>query len=62
MAEVLGWDDAPRAAEVVRYQRRLTAELQAQQAPDDDAAASVRATHHDPRVPPTVDRGPEVTG
>ena len=51
MAAVHGWDDATRAAEVVRYQRRLTAELQAQQAPDDDAAAATRDGARDPRLP-----------
>ncbi|HET8970482.1 MAG TPA: glycerol-3-phosphate dehydrogenase/oxidase [Candidatus Nanopelagicales bacterium] len=51
MAGVLGWDDATRAGEVVRYQRRLTAELQAQQAPDDDAAAATRDRVRDPRLP-----------
>ncbi len=50
MAGVLGWDDATRAAEVARYQRRLSAELEAQQAPDDDEAAAVRARHRDPRI------------
>ncbi len=52
MGAVLGWDDTTRAAEVVRYQRRLTAELEAQQAPDDATAAAVRSHHRDPRVTP----------
>ena len=51
MGRALGWDDATRAAEVVRYQRRLTTELDAQQAPDDDSAAAIRERSTDPRVP-----------
>lgn len=51
MARRLGWDDATRTAEVARYQRRLTAELEAQQAPDDASAATARSRHQDPRLP-----------
>ena len=49
MGEVLGWDDDTRAAEVSRYQRRVAAELEAQSAPDDDAAAAIRERVQDPR-------------
>jgi glycerol-3-phosphate dehydrogenase len=51
MARVLGWDDATRAAEATRYQRRIGAELDTQQAPDDDAAALARSRSRDPRLP-----------
>jgi glycerol-3-phosphate dehydrogenase len=51
MGDVLGWDDEKRAAEVARYRRRVEAELAAQAAPDDDAAAAIRERVRDPRVP-----------
>jgi glycerol-3-phosphate dehydrogenase len=51
MGEALGWDDTTRAAEVSRYQQRVAAELEAQAAPDDDAAAAIRERVRDPRVP-----------
>jgi glycerol-3-phosphate dehydrogenase len=50
MGDVLGWDDARRDAEVTRYQMRVAAELEAQSAPDDDAAAAIRARVRDPRI------------
>ena len=49
MGDVLGWDDATRSREVARYQQRVAAELEAQQAPDDDAAAAIRERVQDPR-------------
>lgn len=51
MGRVLGWDDATRTAEATRYQRRISAELDSQQAPDDDTAAQVRGRSRDPRLP-----------
>ena len=51
MADVLGWDDDAKSAEVQRYQRRVAAELEAQAAPDDAAAAAVRERIQDPRLP-----------
>jgi glycerol-3-phosphate dehydrogenase len=50
MGDALGWDDARRDAEVTRYQMRVAAELEAQTAPDDDAAATIRARVRDPRI------------
>jgi glycerol-3-phosphate dehydrogenase len=50
MGGVLGWDDATRSREVARYQQRVAAELEAQSAPDDDAAAAIRERVRDPRV------------
>jgi glycerol-3-phosphate dehydrogenase len=49
MGDVLGWDDATRTREVARYQKRVAAELEAQQAPDDDEAAAIRERVQDPR-------------
>ncbi len=49
MGDVLGWDDATRSGEVSRYQQRVAAELEAQSAPDDDAAAAIRERVQDPR-------------
>lgn len=51
MGRVLGWDDATRTAEATRYQRRIGAELESAQAPDDDTAAEVRSRSRDPRLP-----------
>ncbi|MBI1379396.1 MAG: FAD-dependent oxidoreductase [Frankiales bacterium] len=51
MGDVLGWDDATREREVARYRQRVEAELEAQAAPDDDAAAAIRERVTDPRVP-----------
>ncbi len=51
MGDVLGWDDATRDAEVTRYQMRVAAELEAQAAPDDDAASAIRERVRDPRIP-----------
>jgi glycerol-3-phosphate dehydrogenase len=51
MGDVLGWDDATRSREVSRYQQRVAAELEAQAAPDDDAAAAIRERVQDPRLP-----------
>ncbi len=50
MGDVLGWDDATKDAEVTRYQMRVAAELEAQAAPDDDAAAAIRERVQDPRI------------
>jgi glycerol-3-phosphate dehydrogenase len=50
MGEVLDWSDDTRAAEVARYRRRVDAELAAQAAPDDEAAAAIREQVRDPRV------------
>ena len=50
MGEVLGWDEDTVASEVDRYRRRVEAELAAQAAPDDDAAAAIREQVADPRV------------
>ena len=50
-ADVLGWDDATRSREVSRYQQRVAAELEAQAAPDDDAASAIRERVQDPRLP-----------
>ena len=50
MGDVLGWDDATRDAEVTRYQMRVAAELEAQNAPDDDAASAIRERVQDPRI------------
>ena len=50
MGDALGWDDERRDAEVSRYQMRVAAELEAQGAPDDDAAAEIRARVRDPRI------------
>jgi glycerol-3-phosphate dehydrogenase len=51
MGDVLGWDDATRSREVSRYQQRVAAELEAQAAPDDDAASAIRERVQDPRLP-----------
>ena len=51
MGDVLGWDDATRSREVTRYQQRVAAELEAQAAPDDDAASAIRDRVRDPRMP-----------
>ena len=51
MGDALRWDDATRSREVARYQQRVAAELEAQQAPDDDAAAAIRERVSDPRMP-----------
>ncbi len=51
MVDVLGWDDATRSREVSRYQQRVAAELEAQAAPDDDAASAIRDRVRDPRMP-----------
>jgi len=51
MGDVLGWDDETRSAEVSRYQRRVAAELEAQQAPDDASAAHIRERVQDIRLP-----------
>jgi glycerol-3-phosphate dehydrogenase len=50
MGEVLGWDAETEAAEIDRYRRRVEAELAAQAAPDDEAAAAIREQVADPRV------------
>ncbi len=50
MAGVLGWDSETKSVEVQRYQRRVAAELEAQSAPDDAAAAAVRERIQDPRL------------
>jgi len=50
MGDALGWDDDKRAAEVARYRDRVAAELEAQAAPDDDAAAAIRDRVRDPRI------------
>ena len=50
MGDALGWDGARRAEEIARYRARVEAELDAQVAPDDDAAASIRARVRDPRL------------
>jgi glycerol-3-phosphate dehydrogenase len=49
MGDVLGWDADTRTREVSRYQRRVAAELEAQSAPDDDAASVIRERVQDPR-------------
>jgi glycerol-3-phosphate dehydrogenase len=51
MGDVLGWDGTTRSIEASRYQQRVAAELEAQSAPDDDAAAAIRERVRDPRVP-----------
>ena len=50
MGEALGWDEQRRTEEVSRYQRRVAAELDAQAAPDDAAAAEIRERVSDPRI------------
>ena len=50
MGDVLGWDDATRSREVVRYQQRVAVELEAQAAPDDAAASAIRERVQDPRL------------
>jgi glycerol-3-phosphate dehydrogenase len=50
IGDVLGWDDETRSAEVSRYQRRVAAELEAQSAPDDATAASIRERVQDIRL------------
>jgi len=50
MGDALGWDDATRSREVSRYQQRVAAELEAQSAPDDDAASAIRERVQDPRL------------
>jgi glycerol-3-phosphate dehydrogenase len=50
MGDVLGWDDDTRSREVSRYQQRVAAELEAQAAPDDEAAAAIRERVRDPRI------------
>ncbi len=50
MGDVLGWDEDTRSREVSRYQQRVAAELEAQAAPDDDAAAAIRERVRDPRM------------
>lgn len=50
MGEALGWDEQRRTEEVSRYQRRVAAELDAQAAPDDAAAAAIRERVSDPRI------------
>ena len=50
MGDALDWDDARRTSEVSRYQQRVSAELEAQSAPDDDAAAAIRDRVRDPRM------------
>lgn len=42
MAEVLGWDDARTAREINHYLKRVTAEIESQQQPDDEAADRIR--------------------
>ena len=49
MGDVLGWDADTRSREVTRYQQRVAAELEAQAAPDDDAASAIRERVQDPR-------------
>jgi len=51
IGDALGWDDQTRSAEVSRYQRRVAAELEAQQAPDDASAAHIRERVQDIRLP-----------
>ncbi|MFN8155926.1 MAG: glycerol-3-phosphate dehydrogenase/oxidase [Candidatus Nanopelagicales bacterium] len=50
MGDALGWDEQRRTEEVSRYQRRVAAELDAQAAPDDAAAAAIRERVSDPRI------------
>jgi glycerol-3-phosphate dehydrogenase len=50
MGDALGWDDDTRSREVSRYQQRVAAELEAQSAPDDDAASAIRERVQDPRL------------
>jgi glycerol-3-phosphate dehydrogenase len=50
MGDALGWDDDKRDREVSRYQQRVAAELEAQAAPDDDAASAIRERVRDPRL------------
>lgn len=50
MAEVLGWDADEAAGEVDRYERRVEAELAAQELPDDASADAARSAVRDPRV------------
>ena len=50
MGDALDWDDERRDSEVQRYQMRVAAELEAQAAPDDDAANEIRARVRDPRL------------
>ena len=42
MAGVLGWDEARVEKEVANYLKRVTAELESQQQPDDESADRVR--------------------
>ena len=51
MGDVLGWDDATRDARGLALPERVAAELEAQAAPDDDAAAAIRERVQDPRLP-----------
>ncbi len=42
MAEVLGWDEARTTREINHYLKRVTAEIESQQQPDDEAADRIR--------------------
>lgn len=50
MGSVLGWGRSTRSAEISRYHERVSTELEAQSAPDDDAAAAIRERSRDPRA------------
>jgi glycerol-3-phosphate dehydrogenase len=50
MAEVLGWSDQARDAEVARYLDRLRVEREALTMPDDAAANLIRIQVRDPRI------------
>ena len=42
VAEALGWDDAQRQKEIDHYVKRVEAERQSQQMPDDETADAAR--------------------
>jgi glycerol-3-phosphate dehydrogenase len=42
MGDVLGWDEARRDSEVANYLKRVAAERQSQEQPDDESADRVR--------------------
>jgi glycerol-3-phosphate dehydrogenase len=50
VGEVLGWDEATRAAEVDMYRKRVAAERDSQSEPDDVSADAVRKVIRDPRL------------
>ena len=50
MGEVLGWDEAARAREIAHYDKRVEAERESQQMPDDQTADAARLGAADVRT------------